>query len=326
MPKKVILLLILSIGLGSCQKESTTLATIEGVAMTIPYKIFVIDSSLSIAGKIVEETFSEVNCIYNDWNPQSELSILNELKAGVIHPISKKLYNLLKKTDEIYQLTQGLFDPTIAPLLQLWKRHLKINEAPSRQELEALKPAIGWKNIHFDENSFWKDHELTKIDLGGIAKGYAVDLIYQSFMHAGISNFYIEWGGEIKTHGKHPSGRFWNVGIRQFDSDQAMAYVSLNDEALATSGDYFQNWNVSIQTDEKCYFHIMHPLKDEPQIISPQSIASATVLAKECTLADALATCYMLFSSIDEAKLWTTMLQSTYPELKVWIATRYAIK
>lgn len=291
--------------------------------MTIDYRIL-IGKSLNKMEKervdtIIKSTFNEVDSLYNKWNPRSEVSLLNDLPAGTSHPLSDKLYQFLIKTDEYVKITEGRFDPTIEPLQALWKKKLDHNEVPTAEELADIKSVIGWHHIHFDKEQFHKDDRRVKLDLGGIAKGYCVDLLVQRLNDAGFPDVFVEWGGEIAASGHHPEGRPWQIYISQFensDPDKAMAIVPLQDQAIATSGNYLQTWKLP---DGTIYSHVFDPRTLHPIRVTPESIASASVLAQDCTTADALATALMLFDNVDEAREW---LKNKDTSWKYWILTR----
>ena len=136
----------------------------------------------------------------------------------------------------------------------------------------------------------------------------------------------MEWGGEIRTLGVHPSLRPWRVYISHLgnpDPNQAIAHINLINRALATSGDYFQYWEVTTEKGEKKIFcHIFNPLTLVPVEVKLGSVASASLLAKDCVTADALAKVLMLFNSAEEAQAWLENLRTHDPDLACWIATR----
>ncbi len=271
---------------------------------------------------LIDQTFNEVDQIYNYWNPYSEISLLNKLKKHEKKKISQKLKQFLEITEKIVLLTEGRFDPTIRPLQILWKNYLEKGIAPPQEEIAALLPAVGWDKIHFSDGFFRKDHDATSLDLGGIAKGYCVDLIAEKFSDAGFHDFYIEWGGEIYTNGKHPDDRPWRVFISKLgdpDPENAVAIVELHDEAIATSGDYHQNW----MAGNVKYTHIIDPKTGAPLISDPEAIASASVVAPTCTLADGLATALMMPSTNME---WIEKLQTEFPSIRFWRHRRIEAK
>ncbi len=259
--------------------------------------------------QLIQVVFKEVDEVYNNWNPRSELSCLNQLPAGQRWMLSAVLAHLLEQAHALHELSGGRFDPTIEPLAKLWKTYLSAGSIPPQEKVLAIMPAIGWSHIHLENGVFWKDHSLTALDLGGIAKGYAVDRLAERLLSAGYPNIYIEWGGEVRTCGLHPEGRPWHVGIR------GMGSVTLENEGLATSGDYYQCWEIEGTT----YFHIIDPLTKKPLTRHPKTIATASVKASTCALADGLATCLMLFSSSEEASAWASQLEN----VNCWIGTRY---
>lgn len=321
----LILIFLLCIGCQTDPSSSTT--EFSGNAMTIDYKIL-IGSSLNESQKkhidqIIHSIFIEVNDIYNRWNPESELSHFNLAPANQKIPLSPKLAKLLTLTNEMVLLTQSRFDPTVEPLYQFWKAKLEKGEMPTQAEIDALSPAIGWNNIHFEKGYLWKDHDQTRLDLGGIAKGYCVDLLVEKLNANNFLNVFVEWGGEIRASGNHPSKRPWRIFISRLgDTDPAHAIdtVNLNNQAIATSGDYLQKWTVA--STKQTFYHIINPKTLRPLESTAKSIASASVLAPTCAFADGLATAAMIFDSVDEAKVWAESIQEKFPQTKFWIISR----
>lgn len=298
--------------------------------MTIDYHISIGDRLTSyqkkLIQKIIDATFQEIDAIYNKWNPESEISRLNTLPAYTPLTLSPQLGQFLHRLDFFVHLTEGRFDPTIEPLQQLWKEKLKQGQCPSKEEIETLKPCVGWHTLHFENGTVFKEDERTQLDLGGVAKGLCVDLLVERLSQAGCQHLFVEWGGEIRTQGTHPSGRPWQIYITHpdhSDPSHAIAHLELFNHALATSGDYFQYWKVmSNSGEEKIYCHIFNPHTMAPLEIKPGSIASASLLALDCVTADALAKVLMLFDSAEEAQAWVENLQKQYPYLACWIVTR----
>lgn len=265
--------------------------------MTMPYCIQ-IGNSLSDQEKVKVESiilsvFSDVHHIFNNWNSQSEISHLNQLEAYEPCPVSPELLKFLECIDQIVDLTEGRFDPTIGLVQQVWKNHLHQKMVPSHDQIQDLLSTVGWKKIHLEKGFFWKEISQTAIDLGGIAKGYAVDLFIERLREAGYPNLFVEWGGEIRTLGHHPDKRAWRVGIYGLSE-----HIELKNEAIATSGSYLQNWTIHGQN----YTHIIDPRTSLP--LSNTPFSSITVIAPTCTEADAIATALMLFSSVEEITKW----------------------
>lgn len=325
MHKFLIFLSLLGL-LTSCQKQDApSVTTFSGHAMTINYRIMIgqslNDEEITLTEILINDTFQEINLIYNKWNPASEISYINQLPPGSQHVLSPGLHDLFQQTNQIVVLTQGRFDPTIKPLQDLWKTKLEKGEIPSQEEINSLQAITGWHHLHFDSGILTKDHPAVQVDLGGIAKGLCVDLLVQRLNAKGYPHVYVEWGGEIRASGHHPAQRPWTIYISRLgdnDPTHAIATIPLNNQAIATSGDYMQYWTIKSTT----YSHIIDPKSGTPLTVHPGSIASASIVADSCLVADALATAVMLFDNENEAKEWLEQVKETYPSLAFWIVPR----
>lgn len=329
----ILLLLLLAIGwktLYSPIASRTTTTVFSENMMTMDYRILIGDSLNStkqkLVQKIIETTFAEINSIYNKWNPTSEVSQLNQLKAYQKKQLSPELFQFLQGVGALVELTGGRFDPTIEPLQQVWNIKLDSHEIPTMQELSLVQESIGWKHIFLDNGEFYKDNDHVCLDLGGVAKGFCVDLLIKRLNLEGFLNVFVEWGGEIRVSGKHPENRPWAIYISRFENnnpDEAIDRLNLEDQAIATSGNYLQYWKVKSSSGEiKTYSHIYNPHTLYPIEVTPQSIASASVVAPDCMSADALATAALLFNSVEEAQSWAVELNKSHPEWRFWIVSR----
>jgi len=273
--------------------------------MTIPYCIQIGDTVNDEAQveSLILSVFSEINQKYNNWNPDSEVSQLNSLAAYKTFLISPELATFLHYVDEIVLLTEGRFDPTVGSLQKMWKAYLTEGNLPPQNRVEEIKADIGWGTLHCEDRCFWKEKSSTAIDLCGIAKGYAVDLLVEKLQASGYHNVYVEWGGEIRALGHHPSDRPWKIGI------QGLSSIDLTDTAIATSGSYIQNWSI----DGVHYTHIIDPITREP--LHNSTITSVSVIAKSCREADAIATALMLFPTKEAAQQWA---QSKNYRVYIW--------
>lgn len=256
--------------------------------------------------QLIEEKIETIDAIYNNWNPQSEISMLNCLAADERVAPKEELYALLEQIDRLHKLTGGRFDPTIEPLQRLWKSRMRQDLSPEESELEALRGALGWEKVHLEKGIFWKDHALTAIDLGGIAKGLFVDLLIEELAKRGYSHLYVEWGGELRVLGGHPSGRPWRIALQIGPS------LELKEGAIASSGDCYQRWTIGSTT----YTHLFNPLSLTP-LTTDHPLQASSVLAPTCLVADAYATALMLFPSSTEALAWAASIPLT-----AWVEER----
>ncbi|SPN73479.1 Thiamine biosynthesis lipoprotein ApbE precursor,thiamine biosynthesis lipoprotein ApbE,ApbE family [Chlamydia serpentis] len=268
--------------------------------MTISYRI-IIGKSLSVKEKRelsqqIRGCFHRINSIYNNWNPDSELSIINRAPAGIPITLSTELAGFLNEVDKIYKLSEGRFDPTLGHLKTLWILYLKRQVLPPQAVWEEHYKEIGWKHLtfNFETKSLIKNHPEVQLDLCGIVKGYAVDCLNEICKNV-CPNNYVEWGGEIKTSGHHPSGRPWRVF-----STATSEILDINNIGIATSGNDFQKWFINGKT----YTHILDPQTGKPLELTTYPIQSVSVVHPSCTYADAIATILMTFTSKAEAKRW----------------------
>lgn len=315
--------------ISSCDSNNTPIVTeFSGNEMTIDYRILIGKKlNLEEANKVkelIQSSFNEINCIHNKWNPSSELSHLNRLKPYEKKQISNELIELFQICDDLYLMTKGRFDPTIEGLQQLWKSSVNKGKAPQLSEIEKLLPAMGWNHIHVNEGFFWKEHEATQIDLGGVAKGHLVDKLSERLRLAGFKNVYVDWGGEIKAFGRHPSDRPWKIFITGFgNSDPAYAIdqLTLENMAVATSGDYEQFWNIAVEGRQICLFHVIDSKTGRFLERTKERMASASIVAPSCAIADGLATAALCFETKAEAEKWVKELSKQMP-LKYWFICR----
>lgn len=315
----------------SCHSNSSNnqMTVFHGIAMTMEFTVKIAENlnqnQKDIIKKIIYDTFEEVDAIYNIWNSNSELSKLNRAEAHQWIPLSEKLETLLMITDQMVKKTNGLFDPTVAPLQKLWKNALENHQIPSKEKIEEIKEAIGWDTLHFKKGAIFKKNSNTKLDLGGIAKGYCVDLIANRLKNNFNTHFFVEWGGEIIVNGHHSDLRPWTIYISNLgdtNPEHAIDTIQLSNQAVATSGDYLQQWIYKERDKEIAYSHIINPKTCQPIIATDRNICSATVIANSCVEADALATALMLFVTIEEASEWFQQLQINQPELICWLLKR----
>ena len=275
--------------------------------MGIPYQISVVTSfpeaDQSRVVDIIQSVFEEVNTVYNNWNPHSEVSQFNAWPANLPFTLSPQLHFFLQKIDRLVHFSEGRFDPTIGPLKTLWLQALEKGRLPSEDAIEEMRPCLGWAKLRFEGRTISKMDARTQLDLGGVAKGFCVDLCIEALQTSGFQNLFVEWGGEVRCSGQHPSGRSWKAVIvppPQFDHTGTAVEVELVNAALATSGNYLQQWEAM----GRRFTHILDPRTLQPVEITDQSIASATLQATDCTTADALSKTLLLFPEEASAILW----------------------
>lgn len=265
-----------------------------GVTMGTTFKVTVDADDVSTEAlmhleSLIEERLGQVNGLMSTYDPESELSRLNQSTRREPLEVSNELFEVLTIAQDVSERSGGAFDITVAPLVNAWgfgPGELLIT-APEETVLAVLRDHIGYELVSLDEESHsvsMLDQE-TVLDLSGIAKGYAVERLGGDLVALGYTNFLIEVGGELKARGFRRDGRPWRVGIESPDEVAPGIYgtVELRDEAIATSGDYrnfFEERGVR-------YTHIIDPRTGSPQ---PFRGFSVSVVNQNAALADAWAT------------------------------------
>ncbi len=304
---------LIAVLLISCSREEQPqLTEWTGIRMTVPYRILVAGKADPAAiQECIDAVFQEINHTFNDWNPDSELSKLSGAESNTWIPLSPELYAHLVEVDRLVRLSQGLFDPTVGKRIRLWKDNLNHGTLPSPTEIESCP--VGWNLLELaDQKLLWHKPGVA-LDLGGVAKGLAVDRIVEDLVSIGLPNVYVDWGGEIRVAGRHPAGRPWTVAVTELSAAEPHIY-QLENSAIATSGDYAQAWTI----DGTTYTHILDPRTGSPLQPHSGAIASVTVIAPTTVMADALATAGMLFRTIEEAESWA----ATIPETRFYFQLR----
>lgn len=308
--------------LSACYPKSPRLHHFRGVAMEMPYHIQ-IGGSLSLQKQseiqsIIDSSFAFIHTCFDHWNPKSELSLINQLPILEKKKLSPKLLQLFGIADHIIEISERRFNPTLGFVISLWKRALPKSESVDPTVLKSMRDALQWSHISVENGIFCKSANL-RLDFDGIAKGFGIDLLLERLRLAGYASVYVDWAGDIAVSGNHPSGRHWQIAIRNPISHLPDSeIIPLQSSAIATSGDYEQCWEI----DGKLYCHIINPHTLHPIEIKDGSIASVTVMAPSCAEADGLATSAMTFSKMDDLLAWAINVQSVMPGVSFWIFER----
>lgn len=257
--------------------------------------------------KEVWQKLEDIAWRMNVFDERSDVVKLNR-SAGEIIEIPSDTYEILKKSVYFNHLTKGAFDITVYPLIQLWKESARKNQWPDAEELRQVKESVGSNYIEFfPNNKIQLNHPALKIDLGGIAAGFAIDEAVQIFRRYGIVNFYIDIGGDIYAGGHNCQNRPWRIGIANpQDRSKLMEIVELTDAAIATSGHYEKYY--TIQNERLS--HIMNPITGFPQ----KEITSATIITTTAIEADALSTALCVLGPEEGIHL-TNSLRKGYASL-----------
>ena len=230
----------------------------------------------------VFDVMDQVNLLMSPYIEESQLSRINKSAYEKPIKVSHDLFSVIQKSLEVSELTQGAFDITYASVGHLYNYREKVK--PTENEINQARELINYKNVILDNKkqtvSFMKQG--IKIDLGGIAKGYAVDKAIEKLAGLGIEHALVSAGGDTRILGDR-LGRPWLVGIRDPNNkEEAVAMLPLQNEALSTSGDYERFF---IKDGVK-YHHIINPVTGS----SASELRSVSILGVDATTTDALST------------------------------------
>ena len=231
---------------------------------------------------------NRVNMAMSTYLPESELSRINVTDSADRVPVSQSLMEVLQAAQEISRLTQGAFDVTIGPLVNLWGFGPEQDfTVPVEEQVNRSLRLVGYEKLRLDAaaSTLKKAHGGVSIDLSAIAKGYGVDELAGYLEQLQLDNYLVEIGGEIRTRGVNHKNIPWQIGIEQPVAGHRRAgqIIRLDNMAMATSGDY-RNY---FEQGETRYSHTIDPRTGHPV---SHGLASVTVLHPSAMLADAWAT------------------------------------
>ncbi len=227
------------------------------------------------------------------------LSTISKLNNEIPTPIDNHFYKVLSVARDIYQLTDGLFDVTVYPLVQLWRiEDPDYSGTIDSAKVDSILAYIGFEKISFDSSSVKLPIGM-KLDFNAIAQGYTVDIIAEFLEDKGITNYMVEVGGEVRCKGKNIDEKIWLIGIEKPNSEESterfQTIVQLKDKSLATSGSYRKYRSLP---DGRRLSHTIHPKTGYP---TDHNLLSVSVISDECITADALATA-LLVMGLKDAK------------------------
>jgi len=288
------LFLVFTFGLFACQNQQneSVKTSLYVFGTTVDINIYNADKDSSDqAIREVEQTFHQMHKEWHAWEKGGILSKINNAIANnrpIDVPSSVK--DFILKSQKLSQQSQGLFDPAIGGLINLWGFHGETWQGPppSKQKIQAWlenRPSI--QDIHFTENTLSSENSNVQLDFGGNAKGLAIDIALNTLKKSGIKNALVSIGGDMKAIGSK-NDQAWSIGVQSPKNPaQAIARIELNSgESLVSSGDYqrFFEWQ------GKQYSHILNPNTGYPA----QHFSSVTVLHNDATTADAAATAILI--------------------------------
>jgi thiamine biosynthesis lipoprotein len=276
---------------GSARAGDAPLVRFESTQpqMGVPFTIILYAADETTANGAFEAAFariSQLNAILSDYDPASELSRLSRTSPSPQSvPLSEDLWRVLAASHDLSLRTDGAFDVTIGPCVRLWRRSKRQKQLPTDEQLAAARAAVDYRNLRLDTTH--RTAQLVaphmRLDLGGIAMGYAVDEALQVLRNHGVSSALIDASGDIGVSDPPPGKDGWTIRVVPLSADGTPTReITLSNAAVTTSGDAFQY----VELGGQRYSHIVDPRTG----LGLTDRIGVTVIARDCITADSLAT------------------------------------
>lgn len=300
--------------------KSVSLFKLSGESQGTTYLIQVYDENLNFEARQIDSILRAFDHELSTYEPSSLITRFNQKDfKDTILPYDSRFYQMLDLSDYIYTLSNGFFDPSIKPLIDLWGFDNDQTNIPDKQVIDSVLQFVSFeRGVHYDFSQFTdtsfrivKHNPMFQLDFNAIAQGYAVDLLLDFINTKGHQNVYVELGGEIAVSGVKFNKEKWRIGVEtpisnNKTSDKVIQKVfSLTDKRIATSGNYRKYFVV----DNKKYSHTINP---KTGYQNRHNLLSATVFSNSCARSDAFATFFMLIG-VEASKSFIQV----HPELEL---------
>jgi len=312
---KWLALIGLAFFISSCSKPEPQLLHIKGSTMGTYYQVSYVLSPEQSTDKqllapqlkvLIDQELELVNDQMSTYRPNSELSLFNKSKDSFV--VSDATIKVVQKALEVYKQSNGAFDVTVGPLVNLWGfgPDKKPNKVLNDQLIETTKNKIGSQYLSIEGNRLIKAKPDLYVDLSSIAKGYGVDAVASLLIEQGINNYLVDIGGELSAHGYKPKKQPWTLAIeRPSQGQNVQRLLHIGDNAIATSGDY-RNY---FEFDGIRYSHTIDPNTGRP---INHKLVSVTVIDKSSMVADALATAITVLGPENGLKFASKLKQPVF--------------
>lgn len=241
-----------------------------------------------------KEIRAELMKVDQSLSPFNESSIISQINRNESDVKTNEMFlSVVQLAQQISKETEGAFDITVAPLVNMWGFGFKKAQTPSKETVDSILAITGYEKISITNGKVIKQDPRIMLDCSAIAKGYGCDVVAHFLKKRDIKNFMVEIGGEIVTSGMNSRKEPWHIGVTKPTEDslnignELQTVLNITDKAMATSGNY-RNFYYK---DGKKYAHTIDPKTGYPV---QHNILSATVLANNCATADAYATSFMV--------------------------------
>lgn len=281
-------LLMLIIGTVVILQKQPPFRTNEGLVFGTIYKITY--QHQEDLHNDIKAALMEVDNALSPYNKNSIISRINHNQDTLLNEHFTHVFELAQK---ISTETEGAFDITVAPLVNAWGFGFKHSIDIAPNVIDSIGQFVGYQKIRLSDGKITKDDSRTMLDCSAIAKGYGVDVVARTLDKKGVQHYMVDIGGEVVVKGKNSRMKTWRIGINKPVEDslsinqELQTILEVSGVGMATSGNYRKFY----YKDGKRYAHTIDPRIGHPV---QHSILSATVIAKDCTTADAYATAFMV--------------------------------
>ncbi|MEG8947692.1 FAD:protein FMN transferase [Rosettibacter firmus] len=276
--KNFFIYILLIILLVSCSKEKTYKRTIIAMGSTVEIQVRGVNEVT--ANNAINAGFEEVrriDTLFSTYLIGNPMWKLNNTNADEII-IDRETFNVLKRCDEFWRITEGAFDVALGNLIELIGFDKGSPEIPPPEKIKEAVKKIGWEHIHLKEPNILIKPANIKLNFNACIPGYAADRIANILSNFGIKEYLINVGGEVFARGKN-----WHIGIQHPRKEfELIATIKVDGKGVSTSGDYEQ----FIKKNGKTFTHIFNPITGYPA----NECQSVTVIANDAMTADALST------------------------------------
>jgi thiamine biosynthesis lipoprotein len=289
----ILILLLLSLGLWAVyrtDRRSADLVAVQhtpvGIMGTVSKLVLVTGSHRSQEARqdlqAAESELRRQEALLSTWIDSSPVSRFNAAGSGQPLMLPDELVAVLDLARRLHQETRGTFDITARPVVELWRRAAERGVLPSEHDLRHARASSTWEQIQMGPAGIVKARPSTRVDIDGIAKGWAIDRAVERLQRSGAPGGMVEVGGDLRSFGSGPGGRPWTVAVRSPFADEVWAEIEVTEGAVCSSGDYARFSTIA----GRRFGHIIDPRTGWPT----EATRAVTVVGPDAATADAWAT------------------------------------
>lgn len=273
---------VLLLGAASCARAEYRTVTVFTMDTTVTVQINASHPNAALVLGECEQKLYELDALLSRTREGSDVWKINH--ALVTEGLSEHTVRVLRTALAVSERTGGAFDITVAPLIELWETCRDRGSLPRADELDAALSSVGYEQLTLEGNTLTKSSENVRIDLGGIAKGYAADVLVEYLESVGVEYGIVSFGSCIATVGQKPDGSPYRIALRDpSDAAGVLGYVTLDGGVLSVSGDYERAYEIGGER----YHHLLSPETGYPAESVWHSVA---VVCESGAVADAVST------------------------------------